>query len=38
MGSAEGVKWALLFGALALLVAAALFWLARNHIREETVS
>jgi MFS family permease len=38
LGSAEGVKYALLIGSLGLLVAAALFWTARNHIREETVS
>jgi len=38
LGSAEGVKYALLIGSLGLLVAAALFWNARNHIREETVS
>jgi MFS family permease len=38
MGSALGVKWALILGSLGLLVAAALFWIARNHIREDTVS
>ena len=38
MGPAEGVRWALVAGSGALLVAAALFWLARGRIREETVS
>jgi MFS family permease len=35
MGAAEGVRWALIISVLANVVAVALFWLARERIREE---
>jgi MFS family permease len=35
LGEAEGVRYALLASALVGVIAAALFWLARNNIREE---
>lgn len=35
MGSAEGVRWALIISVLANFGAVALFWLARKTIREE---
>jgi MFS family permease len=38
MGSAEGVRWALIISTLFGLVAFACFWLARRTIREDTVS
>jgi MFS family permease len=38
MGSAEGVRWALILSSLMGLVAFALFWMARRTIREEMVS
>ncbi|MFZ5721615.1 MAG: spinster family MFS transporter [Pseudomonadota bacterium] len=38
MGSAEGVRWALIVSALFGLVAFVCFWLARRTIREDTVS
>jgi len=38
LGSAEGVRWALIVSACFGLVAALLFWLARRRIREEMVS
>ena len=37
-GSAEGVRYALIFSAFFGFVAAGLFWLARRSIREEIVS
>jgi MFS family permease len=38
MGSAEGVRWALIVSASVGLVAFACFWFARKTIREDTVS
>ncbi|WP_374575637.1 spinster family MFS transporter [Phenylobacterium sp.] len=38
MGSAEGVRWALILSTLAGLVAFILFWIARRTIREEMES
>jgi MFS family permease len=38
MGQAEGVRWAILISTLAVLVAVALFWRARNTVREDIVS
>ncbi|HEX5380175.1 MAG TPA: MFS transporter [Phenylobacterium sp.] len=38
LGSAEGVRWALIISSMFGLVAFALFWLARKSIREEMVS
>ena len=38
LGSADGVRWALILSALLGVAAFALFWLARRTIREEMVS
>ena len=38
LGSAEGVRWALIVSAMFGLVAFTCFWLARRTIREDTVS
>jgi MFS family permease len=38
LGKAEGIRWALIVSACFGLISAALFWLARRHIREEMVS
>jgi MFS family permease len=38
MGSAEGVRWALVTATLIGTLASALFWLARRRVREEMVS
>ena len=38
LGSAQGVRWALIVSAASGLVAFACFWLARKTIREDTVS
>jgi predicted MFS family arabinose efflux permease len=38
MGSAEGVRWALILSSLLGVVAFGLFWMARRTIREEMVS
>jgi MFS family permease len=38
MGSAEGVRWALILSSLMGLLTFALFWMARRTIREEMVS
>jgi MFS family permease len=38
LGSAEGVRWALIISASVGVVAFACFWLARRTIREDTVS
>lgn len=38
LGSAEGVRWALIVAALFGVFAFACFWLARRTIREDTVS
>jgi len=38
LGSADGVRWALIISTLFGLVAFALFWVARRTIREEMVS
>ncbi|WP_310541331.1 MFS transporter [Phenylobacterium sp.] len=38
LGSAEGVRWALILSAFLGVIATALFWLARRTIREELVS
>jgi MFS family permease len=38
MGQAEGVRWAILISALAVLISVALFWRARDTVREDIVS
>jgi MFS family permease len=38
LGSAEGVRWALMISAMFGVVAFGLFWMARRTIREEMVS
>ena len=38
MGSADGVRWALIASSTCTLIAAGLFWQARKTIREEMVS
>ncbi len=38
MGQAEGVRWAILISALAILVSVVLFWIARKTVREDIVS
>jgi MFS family permease len=38
LGTAEGIRWALIATELLNIVAFALFWMARKTIREETVS
>ena len=38
LGSAEGVRWALICSSSCSLIAAGLFWMARKSIREEMVS
>lgn len=38
LGSAQGVRWALITSAMFGLVAFACFWMARRTIREDTVS
>jgi MFS family permease len=37
-GSAEGVRWALVCASLVGFVMAALFWLARGRLREDTIA
>ena len=38
LGSAQGVRWALIVSTLFGLVAFAFFWIARKTIREDNVS
>jgi hypothetical protein len=38
LGSAEGVRWSLMIFILFGALASALFWMARQTIREEMVS
>lgn len=38
MGEGEGIRWALMTSASTMLVAAALFWIARKTIRTDMVS
>jgi hypothetical protein len=38
LGSADGVRWALIISAMLGVGAFALFWMARRTIREEMVS
>jgi predicted MFS family arabinose efflux permease len=38
LGQAEGVRWALLLSGLVIFAAAALFWWARDTVREDIVS
>jgi hypothetical protein len=38
LNAAEGVRWALLTSSLGGVLAAALFWRARRHIRAEVIN
>jgi predicted MFS family arabinose efflux permease len=38
MGQAEGVRWAILLSSLLVLVSVALFWKARDTVREDIIS
>ncbi len=38
MGQGEGVRWALIISGMVVLVSAALFWWARDTVREDIVS
>ncbi|HLZ83317.1 MAG TPA: MFS transporter [Caulobacteraceae bacterium] len=38
LGQAEGLRWALIISGMAFVAAAALFWLARDTVREDIIS